>query len=187
MKKRDLYHAIKGGHDMKRTALFTSLFSAMMLLVIAPSSSFATEPAIASPNDIQIHLQRGDEFFTQGDLSAARKEYEAAAKLMREDNQIPAKAMHRIAYTQYYEGKYQTAGKTLETLAKEAAAFGDLKTEAWALADAAWVAWKAGDTLDVKRRLVRLERLLTSPYLPDGVKQEIKEKRLGDYSLALVK
>jgi tetratricopeptide (TPR) repeat protein len=178
---------IKGGTDMKRTALFSSLLSAMVLLITVPSSSFATELAIASPTDIQAHLQRGDEFFSQGDLSAARKEYEAAAKLMREENQIPAKAMHRIAYTQYYEGKYQTAGKTLEKLAKEAAAFGDLKTEAWALADAAWVAWKAGDTLDVKRRLVRLERLLTSPYLPADVKQEIRAKRLGEYSLALDK
>lgn len=172
---------------MKGTAVTTSMFATLVLLLVAPASSFAAGPAVASPDDIQAHLQRGDDFFTQGDLSAARKEYEAAAKLMRNDNQIPAKAMHRIAYTQYYEGKYQTAGRTLEKLAREAAAFGDLKTEAWALADAAWVAWKAGDTLDVKRRLARLERLLTSPFLPTDVKQEIREKRLGDYSLALVR
>lgn len=172
---------------MKSTALTTSTFATMLLLLVAPASSFPAEPAVASPNDIQAHLQRGDEFFTQGDLNAARKEYQAAAKLMRADNQIPARAMHRIAYTQYYEGKYQTAGKTLEKLAQEAAAFGDLKTEAWALADAAWVAWKAGDTLDVKRRVARLERLLTSEFLPADVKQAIREKRLGDYSLALVR
>lgn len=168
---------------MSRTALFTPLLSALVLVVAVPSFGFATDP----PSEIQIHLQRGDEFFTQGELTAARKEYEAAVRLMREEDQFPAKAMHRIAYTQYYEGKYQTAGKTLEKLAKEAAAFGALETEAWALADAAWIAWKAGDALDVKRRVARLERLLTSPYLPADVKQQIKTKRLGDYSLALSK
>jgi len=172
---------------MKHASIILSLLSLVVLVVAVPSSSFATEPSIASPNDIQVHLQRGDDFFTQGELGAARREYEAAARLMRDNGEIPAKALHRIAYTQYYEGKYQTAGKTLEKLAKEAAAFGDLKTEAWALADAAWVAWKAGDTLDVNARVVRLERLLTSPYLPADVKQEIREKRLGNYSLALVK
>lgn len=172
---------------MKHASILASLLSVLVLVVAVPSSSFATELSIASPNDFQVHLQRGDDLFIQGDLGAARKEYEAAAKLMRENGQVPAKALHRIAYTQYYEGKYQTAGKTLEKLAKEAAAFGDLKTEAWALADAAWVAWKAGDTLDVKARVARLERLLTSPYIPADVKQAIKEKRLGDYSLALVK
>ncbi|MGD8699157.1 MAG: hypothetical protein PVJ43_07700 [Gemmatimonadales bacterium] len=172
---------------MKKTSIFASLLSLIVMLVAVPSSSFATELAIASPNPAQVHMQRGDELFTQGDLGAARKEYKAAADLMRENGEIPAKALHRIAYTQYYEGKYQSAGKTLEKLAKEAAAFGDLKTQAWAIADAAWVAWKAGDTLDVKARVARLERLLTSPYLPADVKQEIKAKRLGDYSLALVK
>jgi tetratricopeptide (TPR) repeat protein len=170
---------------MKRAAALTSLLSAVVLVITAPSPSFANDVSVAPDRDIQAHLDRGDEFFYQGDLSAARKEYEAAAKMIRDSGQVPAKALHRIAYTQYYEGRYQTAGKTLEKLAKEAAAFGDLKTEAWALADAAWVAWKAGDTIDVQRRVARLERLLTSPYLPSDVKAEIKVKRLGDYTLAL--
>jgi tetratricopeptide (TPR) repeat protein len=143
---------------MKRAAALTSLLSAVVLVITAPSPSFANDVSVAPDHDIQAHLDRGDEFFSQGDLSAARKEYEAAAKMIRDSGQVPAKALHRIAYTHYYEGRYQSAGKTLEKLAKEAAAFGDLKTEAWALADAAWVAWKAGDTIDVQRRVARLER-----------------------------
>jgi tetratricopeptide (TPR) repeat protein len=170
---------------MKRAAALTSLLSAVVLVITAPSPTFASDAPLTPDHDIQAHFDRGDEFFSQGDLNAARKEYEAAAKMTRNNGQVPAKALHRIAYTQYYEGRYQTAGKTLEKLAEEAAAFGDLKTEAWALADAAWVAWKAGDTIDVQRRVARLERLMTSQYLPSDVKAEIKMKRLGDYSLAL--
>ena len=170
---------------MKRAAALTSLLSAVVLVITAPSPSFANEVSVAPDHNIQAHLDRGDEFFSQGDLNAARREYEVAAKMIRNSGQVPGKALHRIAYTQYYQGRYQSAGKTLEKLAEEAAAFGDLKTEAWALADAAWVAWKAGDTIDVQRRVARLERLMTSPYLPFDVKAEIKMKRLGDYSLAL--
>jgi tetratricopeptide (TPR) repeat protein len=172
---------------MKRAAAITSLLSAVVLVMTAPSPGFANDVLVPPDHEIQAHFDRGDEFLSQGDLSAARKEYEVAAAMIRKNGQLPAKALHRIAYTQYYEGRYQTAGKTLEKLAEEAAAFGDLKTEAWALADAAWVAWKAGDTIDVHRRVARLERLLTSPYLPSDVKAEIKAKRLGDYSLALAK
>ncbi len=39
----------------------------------------------------------------------------------------------------------------------------------------------AGDKIDVDRRVAQLERLLTSPYLPDDVREEIRTKRLGDY------
>lgn len=170
---------------MKRAAALTSLLSAVVLVITAPSPGLANTTSVTPDHDIQAHFDRGDEFFSQGNLNAARREYQAAAQMTRKSGQLPAKALHRIAYTQHYEGRYQSAGKTLEKLAKEAAAFGDLKTEAWALADAAWVAGKAGDTIDVQRRVARLERLLTSPYLPADVKTEIRTKRLGDYSLAL--
>jgi hypothetical protein len=94
-------------------------------------------------------------------------------------------ALRRIANSHYYEGHYQSAAHTLEKLAKEAAEYGDLVTEAWAIADAAWVAGKAGDKLDVDRRVARLERLLGSDYIPAEVKAEIRAKRLGDYQVAL--
>jgi hypothetical protein len=74
--------------------------------------------------------------------------------------------------------RYQTAGRVLEQLAEEAAAYGELKCQVWAVADAAWIAGIAGDKIDMERRLARLERLLTSPYLPPIVREEVTNKRL---------
>ena len=63
-------------------------------------------------------------------------------------------------------------------LADEAAEFGELKCQVWAVADAAWVAGIAGDKIDMDRRLARLERLLSSAYLPDIAKEELRNKKL---------
>jgi hypothetical protein len=87
--------------------------------------------------------------------------------------------MRRIANSFYYEDRFQSAGKVLLDLADEAASFGDVVTQVWATADAAWVAAAAGDKIDMDRRVASLERLLASPYLPDEVRSEVTSKRLA--------
>lgn len=174
---------------MKSAIGSLALCCAALLLAVpaAAMSSPVDDPTIASSetnDEIKAHMERGDELYALGELAKAREEYEAAVQLSREIGDLPAKALRRIAYTQYYEGRYQTAGKTLLQLAEEAAEYGDLATQAWAIADAAWVAWRAGDKIDMDRRIARLEKLLGSPYLPGDVKQKIRTKRLGEYSVA---
>jgi hypothetical protein len=129
--------------------------------------------------EIQTLLDRGDELGAEGNWGAARRHYQLAADLMKRQGLLPSKAMRRIANSHYYQDRYQSAGKILEQLAKEAAAYGELRCQAWALADAAWIAWIAGDKIDMDRRLVRLDRLLTSPYLPVEVRDEVVTKRLA--------
>jgi tetratricopeptide (TPR) repeat protein len=162
---------------MKRSLGFSVLVAAA-LLVAAPASALGT----TIDTDAQAHVERGDLFFEKGEYSAALREYTAAADLVRQEGQLPAKELRRIANTQYYDGRYQSAVHTLDKLAKESAEYGDIVTEAWAIADAAWVAAIAGDKIDADRLVARLERLLTSPYMPADEVARLRMNRLGDYS-----
>lgn len=145
-------------------------------------------PAMSQANDLDVKIQKlldeGDELGAAGKWGSARRYYKLAAELARKNDQLPSAAMRRIANSYYYQNRFQSAGKTLERLAKESAAYGDLRCQAWALADAAWIAWVAGDKIDMERRLVRLDRLLTSPYLPDDIRAEVVNKRLAGISTA---
>jgi hypothetical protein len=174
---------------MTRATRLFALLAAAALLAVAATPDLRAAPA---PNDtnvsaqmpdidpeIQTLLDRGDELGAEGNWGAARRHYQLAADLMKRQGLLPSKAMRRIANSHYYQDRYQSAGKILEQLAKEAAAYGELRCQAWALADAAWIAWIAGDKIDMDRRLVRLDRLLTSPYLPVEVRDEVVTKRLA--------
>jgi hypothetical protein len=97
---------------------------------------------------------------------------------MRAEGRLPSRAIRRIANSFYFQDRYQTAGKILLELADEAASYGELRCQVWALADAAWIAGMAGDKIDMERRLIRLERLLDSPYLPAATREEVRNKRL---------
>jgi hypothetical protein len=159
-----------------------------LLFVAAPARAPAeTAPATRGVDDTAkvaeaaSHLKKGDAQIDARKFGAARREYRAAAKLMREEGGVPHVAMRRIANTFYFQGRYNSAMRTLDKLAREAAEHGDLVTQAWAIADAAWVAGKAGARLDVEKRVAKLEKLLNSPFLPGHVQRDIRARRLDDY------
>jgi len=173
---------------IRLSAALTALF--LLLLGTAPElRAVQTTDGVAvtlQPPDINVEMQQlisaGDQAAAIGSWGAARHHYEHAADLARENNQLPSAAMRRIANSYYYQDRFQSAGKVLEDLAKEAAAFGALSCQAWALADAAWIAGVAGDKIDMERRLSRLDRLLTSPFLPAEVKNQVVQQRLAGLS-----
>lgn len=165
---------------MNRTVQLYALIAGAALLVL-PASNLAATPQLddAIAAQVQDHLDRGDQLAAEGHYGSARGEYRAVAELERAEGKLPATALRRIANSFYYQDRYQQAGKMLENLAKEASTYGDLGVQVWATADAAWVAWIAGDKIDMERRLERLNRLMTSPYLPDDIRSEVTAKRLA--------
>ncbi len=171
---------------MKRIVQLTALLAGAALFAILPVSEVSAQshPAYVTSSgahvslQVQEHLDNGDALAAEGRYGAARREYRAAAELLRAEGKLPTKPLRRIANTFYFQDRYQTAGRVLEQLAEEAAAYGELKCQVWAVADAAWIAGIAGDKIDMERRLARLERLLTSPYLPPIVREEVTNKRL---------
>lgn len=179
---------------MKTQLQLPQLLALAILLTGATSNLGATtlpdQPcaAIIAVNgtdpDAEAYLSKAAELMAERRYSAARRAYNAAAELLRAEGILPVEPLRRIADAYYFEGRYQSAAATLDRLATEAATHGDLATEVWALADAAWVDGIAGHKIDMDRRLERLIRLLDSPYLPEQVRNEVQTKRLAGGQLA---
>ena len=166
------------------TRLATTLALSLALGGLA-SDVGASEPGFrilstdGMTSEAQAHMDKGDELIAQRRYGKARKEYRAAADLVREQSDFPAAALYRVAASYYFEGLYRGAAKELDKIGAEAADYGDIVVNVWAVADAAWVLGQAGAKLDVEKRVKRLQRLLKSAYLPDEVRDEITSKRLG--------
>jgi tetratricopeptide (TPR) repeat protein len=128
----------------------------------------------------QAHIEMGDELLGSQEYVRARGEYENAVEILRARDEFASPALYRIAASYYYEGKPQTAASRFDQLAEEAALYGDVVTEVWALADAAWIYGQAGNKLGVQERVERMNKLLKSPYLPDSELELLATKRLGE-------
>ncbi len=140
----------------------------------------------AMPDAAARLIAEGDVALGNEDYGEARANYSEAAALIRAEGGFPRLALRRIADSYYFEERYQTAIAALDALAEEAADVGDVATQAWARADAAWVLWKDGVVKDrpvlnveMRERTDKLRLLLLSPYLPDEDREEIRAKRCG--------
>ncbi len=77
---------------------------------------------------------------------------------------------------QFYDGDYRGAAKTLEQLANEAAAGGELLAEFWAIADAARMASLGNAEGYARWYTIRAERLLDSPGIAAELRREMEAK-----------
>jgi hypothetical protein len=141
------------------------------------------------PAEAMVLLDEAEVLLGQREYNDARKKYELAAEIIRAEGGFPAVPMRRIAKSYYHQGRLQTAVSHLDDLALEAAEVGDISSQAWALADAAWVlgldcsthsrAEHPGARLELVDRAKRLRMLLASPYLPGDVRVDIVRTRCG--------
>jgi hypothetical protein len=141
------------------------------------------------PAEAQQLIEEGDLLVGERKYAQARKSYEAAAELIRGEGGFPALPLRRLARSYYYQGKYQTAVSLLDDLARESAAVGDIASQAWALADAAWVLGfdckahtrqeRPGARLEMTERAQQIRMVLASPYLPTDVRSDITRTRCG--------
>ena len=130
---------------------------------------------------VRSHVESGDLAVAQHEYVTARQAYSIAANWVRADGRLPVEEMRRIANAYYFEGRYLSAMDALDQLAEEAGAFGDHVMQAWAIADAAYLADLAGSKMDVEARLEHLESLLGSFAISDVVSLEIKAKVAKDF------
>lgn len=141
------------------------------------------------PPEAMELLDKGDVFLSQGNYSEARESYEQAADIVRAGGGFPAVPLRLIAKSYYYQGKLQDAVSHLDDLAHEAAQVGDIATQAWALADAAWVLGIEYSSQNLaahpaaKREMIersqQIRMVLGSPYLPGEVRKEVIRNRCG--------
>lgn len=171
-----------------------------LLLAVSATDSTAQKapvaPAWAStiglPLDAIAHIKKGDQLVGDQKYGAARNEYRAAVETIESRGDFPLVPLRRIAESYYFEGNYARAISALDHIAASASRNGELVTQVWALADAAWIRGedykrrpRGGAKMDLEARLDQLETLLAGPYLPEQVRQEVTAKRLDDCCSAL--
>lgn len=166
---------------MARITRIAGVLAIAAVLAAGRSAELGAAPPGPDPSpDVKAQIERGDLLFEEGKRIAARKAYQKAIEIAREEGELPEEAVRRLANAYYFDGQFRRAAKALDRLAEEAALHGDLPVQAWALADAAWLYGRAGDEASVKTRLEAVERLLASPYMPEAVRDRIEETRLGE-------
>lgn len=141
------------------------------------------------PATALAEIERGDVLLAARKFKKSREAYNLAAELIIAEGGFPSLPLRNIAKSYYYEGRYQKAVSVLDDLADESAAVGDIGTQAWALADAAWVLGmdyrvhapeeRPGAKLEMHDRAHRIRMVLASPYLPDDIRAAITRQRCG--------
>ena len=177
-------------NEEEKTMFATKLFRSSMVLALGLAFGSVTSLAAQDTHahnwgkskDVkaQAHIEMGDELLGSQQYGKARGEYEAAVEVLRARDEFASPALYRIAASYYYEGKPQTAASHFDQLAQEAALYGDVVTEVWALADAAWIYGQAGNKLGMQERVEKMNKLLKSPYLPEDEVELLTTKRLGE-------
>jgi hypothetical protein len=152
----------------------TGVLSASAPYVLTADGMLERSPVVA----VMAHSQlaAGDRLASAGAFGDAIDAYGVAAELARAQARVPTEELRRVANAQFYAGNFRSAAKTLEQLADEAAAAGDLLAEFWATADAARMASLGGAEGYARWYTIRAERLLDSPSIAPELRTELEAK-----------
>lgn len=110
------------------------------------------------------------------DLARARRDYASAVELMRAHDVYAGPALVSLAHVTYATDSHARAAKVLVEAGREAAKYGDLALQARSLFEASVLLGQNGDTGAATQLLAEVQRLMTSPYLPTDVKDEITRR-----------
>ena len=125
----------------------------------------------------RARITRGDELLLRGKITAASREYTAAAKMQRAHNVLPTEAMWKLA--ELHHGLGQSPERTadvLAALALDAERLGDPQVQAKALLEATILYKKAALPEKAHACADRLEQLVASPHLTDKFRQEVQTR-----------
>lgn len=154
----------------------TGVLTASAPYMLTADGMLERSPVVAMMAHSQLTV--GDRFASAGAFGSAIEAYSVAAELARAQARLPTEELRRIANAQFYAGDFKGAAKTLELLADEAAAEGDLMAEFWATADAARMAHLWGAEGYSRWYTIRAERLLDSPSISAEQRAELETKLL---------
>jgi tetratricopeptide (TPR) repeat protein len=123
--------------------------------------------------EVQRRLTRGNELTAQRRYAEAQAEFRAAATVARRQGHLPSRSLWHLACAYYYQGDNLGAVNALDELRRDAARFGDLRVEALALFNAAWLDGQAGRYTKAQSRVKELQQLLSSPYMPVAIRDHL--------------
>jgi hypothetical protein len=152
----------------------TGLVTATTPYMLTADGMLDRSPVVAMMAHSQLTV--GDRLAGLGSFGPAIEAYAVAADLVRAQDKLPVKELRRIANAQFYRADYRGAAGTLERLADEAAATGDLLAEFWANADAARMASLGRAEGYARWYTIRAMRLLDSPDITAEQRREMEQK-----------
>lgn len=122
---------------------------------------------------VETHRSQARTFWETGRTAKARREFMAAARLMRESGVLPTEELFAAATIALVEERPRVAAEVMDTLATHAAALGQPIVQARALLEAATQYAAAGQNDLARARYVALRTLLGSPHIPDSFRAEV--------------
>ena len=122
---------------------------------------------------VQRHVTRGDSLTAQRRYAEAQREFRTAAGIARREGHLGSLSLWHLACAYYYQGDKAGAVGALDELRDEAMRFGDLRVEALAQFNAAWLEGQAGRYEQAQSRVNELQRLLRSPYMPIAIRDHL--------------
>lgn len=178
---------------MRRIQIAAAVAAAAIAVVATPASAqrahagsyvpFAAATSAERDSAAVVRAQqlaeRGGQRWHAYDLSGARRDFQAAAEILRARQLYAGPTLVSLANVTYTVDAPAKAAKVLVEAAEEAATFGDIAVQAQSLFEASVLFKQAGDEGQAARLLAATRRLLQSPYLPQDVKSGI-ERRIID-------
>lgn len=119
------------------------------------------------------HVTLGNELTGKRRYAEAEREFRSAATIARREGHLPSKSLWHLACAYYYAGNNPAAVGVLDELRREAARFGDLRVEALAIFNAAWLDGQAGRYARAQSLVNELQTLLRSPYMPIATRDHL--------------
>ena len=167
-----------------RRSVLTALAIAAVTVVATPAAaqrSFASTARISARAvpDTQVAIdlaKRGDERWRAYDLPGARRDLQQAVEIMRANQVYAGPTLETLAHVTFSLESPTRAAKVLVEAAEEAARYGDVGLQVSALFEASVLYGQQGDAAHARELLGRVERLLSSRYVPQDVKESIRRR-----------
>lgn len=122
------------------------------------------------------HLDSARRALADGAWDIARREFVIAAALDRDAGRVPVDAAFGLAHCLYSQSYNREAALVMNKLAEEAAATGDVETEARALADAVWLNADSGQWGKARQDALRLRTISTDSRISPETRKLIKAR-----------
>lgn len=141
------------------------------------ASSMAQSTAVRRDSlALEARLAEARRLFVEHRLGEARRTYAAVAEAQEGMGQLPEEALWQLAAVFHAERRPRRAAAALSRLAEAAELHGDPVVQARALLEAAVLFHRAGDAAPALACIRRLDPLLSSPYLPDEVRDDVRRR-----------
>lgn len=127
---------------------------------------------------VESHRAQARTFWEVGRMAQARREFLAAARLMRGAGVLPTRELLDAATIALVEERPRLAAEVMDTLAANAAALGQPLVQAQALLEATSQYAAAGQNDLATERYAVLRALLASPHIPDSFRAEVDARIL---------